>query len=118
MPLDDMKGLHVVFGGNSSVLIESVTAGIPSAYVDDLDHGPPDMHGFVAAGLIYRSDVDPDFGEIMRFYNRPGWQDTLRTFANIDNEESAVLAEVVRVISKRGRVFAETSSSELRDLLR
>ncbi len=29
--LEDLKGLNVVFGGNSSVLIDSVAAGVPSA---------------------------------------------------------------------------------------
>lgn len=94
--LDDLNGLDVVFGGNSSVLVESVTAGIPSAYVDDLDHGSPDLHRFVAAGLIYRSDVDLDFDEMQRFYMRPDWTETLRTFANIDQDESAVLAEALK----------------------
>ena len=60
LALDDMKDLQVVFGGNSSVLIESVTAGIPSGYIQDLDYGAPDLHRFVADGLIYRSEVDPD----------------------------------------------------------
>lgn len=105
--LDDMKGLHVVFGGNSSVLIESVTAGIPSAYVDGLDHGSPDLHGFVAAGLIYDNQLDPDFDDIVRFYQRPDWRNVLRRFANVENDESAVLAEAVKMISKRGRAFAE-----------
>jgi hypothetical protein len=38
------------------VLIDSITAGIPSAYVAGLDHSPPDLHRFVAAGLIYQSE--------------------------------------------------------------
>jgi hypothetical protein len=97
--LDDLKGLDVVFGGNSSVLIDGVTSGVPSAYVADLDHGSPDLHRFVAAGLIFRSDVDPDLDEIMRFYQRPGWPETLRTFANIDQDRSAVLAETLNVIA-------------------
>lgn len=97
--LDDLQGLDLVFGGNSSVLIDSVTAGIPSAYVDGLDHGPKDLHRFVAAGLICVSDVDPDPDELFRFYQRPDWQQTLRTFANIDEEESAVLAEAVKAIT-------------------
>jgi len=97
--LDDLKGLDLVFGGNSSVLIDSVTAGVPSAYVDDLDHGPPDLHRFVAEGLIYGSDVDPDPDAILRFYQQPGWVQTLRTFANIDQDESAVLTEAVNVIA-------------------
>jgi len=97
--LDDLKGLDVVFGGNSSVLIDSVTAGVPSAYVDELDHGSPDLHRFVAAGLIHGSDVDPDLDEIMRFYQRPDWPQTLRTFANITQDESAVLTEAVNTIA-------------------
>jgi len=99
--LDDLKGLDLVFGGNSSVLIDSVTAGVPSAYVDDLDHGPPDLHRFVAAGLIYRSDVDPDLDAMMHFYQRPGWPQTLRTFANIDQDQSAVLKEALNIIASR-----------------
>jgi hypothetical protein len=106
--LDDIKGLHVVFGGNSSVLIEAVTAGVPSAYVDDLDHGSPDLHGFVAAGLIYRTKVDPDLNEMLRFYRRPGWHRTLRRFANIDDDEAAVLADTLKAIADmRGRSASE-----------
>ena len=97
--LDDLKGLDVVFGGNSSVLIDSVTAGVPSAYVDSLDHGPPDLHRFVAAGLIYHSAVDPDLDAIIPFYQQQGWSETLRTFANIEQVESAVLTEAVNIIA-------------------
>ena len=89
-----------MFGGNSSVLIDSVTAGVPSAYVDDLDHGSPDLHRFVAAGLIYRSEISPDLDQLLRFYQRPGWDHTLRSFANIDQDESAVLAETLNVIAE------------------
>ena len=99
MVLDDLKGLDVVFGGNSSVLIDGVTAGVPSAYVDELDHGSSDLHRFVAAGLIYRSDVNPDLDAIIRFYQQPGWPQTLRTFANIDQDESAVLTEALNIIA-------------------
>ena len=98
--LEDLKGLDVVFGGNSSVLVDSVTAGVPSAYVDDLDHGSPDLHRFVAAGLIYRSELDPDLDELWRFYQRSGWDQTLRTFANIDENEPAVMAETIKIIGE------------------
>ena len=98
--LEDLKGLDVVFGGNSSVLIDSVTAGVPSAYVDDLDHGAPDLHRFVAAGLIYRSEINPDLDELQHFYQRPGWDQTLRTFANIDEDKPAVLAKTLNVIAE------------------
>jgi hypothetical protein len=81
------------------VLIDSITAGIPSAYVDGLDHSSPDLHRFVAAGLIYQSEVNPDLEEVRRFYQQPGWCQTLRTFANIDENESAVLGRALSVIT-------------------
>lgn len=96
--MDDLKGIDVVFGGNSSVLIEAVTAGVPSAYIDHLDHGSADLHGFVAAGLIYRDDVVSDLNNILRFYQRPEWCNTLRSFANIDEDEATVLANAVGCI--------------------
>ena len=96
---DDLKDLHLVFGGNSSVLIEAVTAGIPSAYVDELDHGPTDLHGFVAARLIYGSDDDPHLDDIVRFYERPDWSQTLQRFANIEEDEATVMANAVKAIA-------------------
>lgn len=97
---DDLKGLHVVFGGNSSVLIDSVTTGVPSAYVNDLDHGASDMHRFVAEGLIYRSEINPELDKILHFYQRPDWSQTLRRFANIDQDEAAVLAEALKIMAE------------------
>ena len=96
--LEDEKALDVVFGGNSSVLIEAVTAGVPSAYVDDLDFGSPDLHGLVAAGLIYRTGVHPDFDELVGFYRQSGWEQRLRRFANVDEDESTVIANTVKAI--------------------
>ena len=96
---EDLKGLDVVFGGNSSVLIDSVTAGVPSAYVDALDYGSPDLHRFVESGLIHRSDVNPDLNAISSFYQRPGWSETLKTFANVDEDESTVLAKTLKIIA-------------------
>jgi len=96
---DDIRGLHLVFGGNSSVLIEAVTAGVPSAYVDDLDHGPADIHGFVAAGLVYRSSHDPNLDEMVRFYERADWSQTLRRFANIEEDEATVMTKTAKAIA-------------------
>ena len=96
--VEDVKAVDVVFGGNSSVLIEAVTAGVPSAYVDHLDHGSPDLHRFVAAGLIYRTDVDPNLDELVGFYRQSGWEQRLRRFANIDEDESTVIANTVKSI--------------------
>lgn len=114
--MDDLKGLDVVFGGNSSVLIEAVTAGVPSVYIDHLDHGSADLHGFVASGLIYRGDVDPALNDILRFYQRPEWHNTLRSFANIDEDEGTVFAKTVLCIrqlltgSRTSLLYPERSS--------
>lgn len=80
-------------------MIDSVTADVPSGYVEDLDHGSRDLHRFVAERLIYHSEIDPDFDAMMCFYQRPGWQETLRTFAIIDQDQSAVLTEALNVIA-------------------
>jgi len=96
---NDMRDLHLAFGGNSSVLIEAVTAGIPSAYVRELDHGSTDLHGFVAAGLIYHSPVDPNLDDIRRFYERRDWCQTLQRFANIAENEATVMANTVKAIT-------------------
>jgi hypothetical protein len=103
---DDMRDLHLVFGGNSSVLIEAVTAGIPSAYVDGLDHGPTDLHRFVAAGLVCRSELNPNLEGIVRFYDHPDWRPTLRRFANIDEDEATVLRSAVNAISEIAKVYS------------
>jgi hypothetical protein len=98
----DIEASAVVLAGNSSVLVEAVTAGRPSGYVRCLDHGSADLHEFVARGLIYPIDnddgvsgfeyFDPD--PMLRFYQRPEWPKVLRLFANIDEDDSAVAARV------------------------
>ena len=105
--VEDTKGLDVVFGGNSSVLIDAVTAGVPSAYVDDLDHGSRDLHGLVAAGLMYRTTPDPDFDQLLRFYQQPEWKQRLRRFANIDDDEATVIKKTLQEISRLASLRAQ-----------
>jgi hypothetical protein len=92
----DLEASDIVLAGNSSVLVEAVTAGRPSGYVSGLDYGSPDLHAFVARGLIYPIDdnlsFDPD--AMLRFHQQPGWTNTLRFFANIDEDEESVAARV------------------------
>jgi hypothetical protein len=92
----DLEASDVVLAGNSSVLVEAVTAGRPGGYVSDLDYGSPDLHEFVARGLIYPMDDELSFDPeaMLRFYQRPGWTDALRFFANIDEDENSVVARV------------------------
>lgn len=98
----DLKASDIILAGNSSVLVEAVTAGRPSGYVPGLDYGPPDLHEFVARGLIYpiddELDCDPD--SMLRFYRRPYWSTVLRLFANVDEDEASVSARVGAAMRK------------------
>src|SRR5262249_50888108 len=80
---DDLEAVDVVLAGNSSVLVEAVTAGRPSAYVRGLDYGPADMHAFVERGLVCSFGDGVDFGLVLDFYRRPDWPAALRLFANV-----------------------------------
>lgn len=89
---DDLKMSDVVLGGNSSVLIESVTAGKPAGYVCALDYGSPDLHRLVEKGLIYpvEAEFKFDFETILRFYQKDEWLSVLELFANFDEDEQTV----------------------------
>ena len=92
----DIEESDIVLAGNSSVLVDAVTAGRPSGYVPGLDYGSVDLHEFVARGLIY--PVNDEFGfdpdAMLSFYQRLDWVNVLRLFANIDEDEATVEAQV------------------------
>jgi hypothetical protein len=95
----DIQNSDIVLAGNSSVLTDAVTAGRPSGYVPGLDHGSPDLHAFVARGLIYPIDelgFDPD--GMLRFYQRQGWSTVLRLFANVDEDDVSVTRGAVAIM--------------------
>jgi hypothetical protein len=96
----DIESVDVVLGGNSSVLVDAVTAGRPAAYVPGLDYGSRDLHALVARGLVCefdeRSGLDP--GAMQRFYRRPGWPAVLRLFANVDEDEAEVAARAAEAM--------------------
>jgi len=96
----DIEASDIVLGGNSSVLVDAVTAGRPAGYVPGLDYGSHDLHAFVARGLIYPMDdrlgFDPD--AMLRFYHRPDWPAALRLFANVDEDEASVAARAAAVM--------------------
>ena len=96
----DVEASDIVLAGNSSVLVDAVTAGRPSGYVPGLDHGAPDLHAFVARGLIYPIDHDPCFNPdaMLRFYQRPDWSTVLRLFANVDEDEASVTRRAVAIM--------------------
>jgi len=100
---NDIQCVDIVLGGNSSVLVDAVTAGRPTAFVANLDHGPPDLHCFVSSGLIYSFDDEeqtvnwnPD--AMWQFYRRPEWQPRLRVFANIDEDQEQVRERAVAIL--------------------
>lgn len=97
---NDLREIDVVFAGNSSVLIEAVTAGRPGIYVPGLDYGSPDMHRFVVHGLIYPfgENRSIDFEAALRFYQRAEWLLVLGLFANIDEDESSIQTRVSKAI--------------------
>jgi len=96
----DLQNSDIVLAGNSSVLIDAVVAGRPSGYVPGLDHGSPDLHAFVARGLIYQIDhgvcLNPD--AMLRFYQRTDWLTVLRLFADIDEDEVSVTRRAIAIM--------------------
>jgi hypothetical protein len=101
---DDIEMCDIVLSGNSSVLVEAVTAGRPAGYVRHLDHGSDDMHDFVKRGLIYPIDDELiDSEEMLAFYQRSEWIDVLRLFANIDEDADGVNEKMVAVMRKIAR---------------
>lgn len=112
----DIEAADIVLAGNSSVLVDAVTAGRPSGYVPNLDYGSLDLHEFVARGLIYPIDdqLNFDADAMLRFYQRPDWPRVLRLFANIDEDDASVAARVaasIREIAISHGEFAENDVS-------
>ena len=100
---DDAESVDLVLAGNSSVLIDAVTAGCPSGYVADLDHGPHDLHRFVKCGLIYPLTDEWHPVSMLQFYQRSSWLNVLRLFANIDENGETVatrMAVTMRQLAK------------------
>ena len=96
---NDIRSVDIVLAGNSSVLIDAVTAGRPAGYIPDLDHGPHDLHQFVQHGLIYQvSDFSWSPDSMLRFYNAPGWLNVLRNFANIDDDKTTIATRLADTI--------------------
>jgi hypothetical protein len=110
----DLDAVDLVLAGNSSVLVDAVTAGRPAVYMASLDYGPFDMHQFVERGLIYSKEervgepglLQFDPVEVLRFYQQPQWANVLRLFANVDEDEEAVRA---RLISEMTNLIQESS---------
>ncbi len=100
---DNLKDCDVILGGNSSVLVDAVTAGCPSGYIFGLDYGSFDLHEFVGRGLIYQVEDPMDFDSLLNFYQRLDWIGTLLLYANINESEKSVaeyFRNALRLISE------------------
>jgi hypothetical protein len=100
--VDDLHGCDLVFGGNSTVLLDAVVSGRPACYVRGFDHGPYDVQDFVHDGLVYEwmPQAPVDLADIDRFYGRPAWPAILRRFADIDHAEDEVASAVVAAVNR------------------
>lgn len=98
----DLEKSNIVFGGNSSVLIEAVTAGKPACYVSRLDYGSEDLHRLVAEKLIYQFGNNDrlDFSDVLNFYHHADWIKILSLFADFDRDESLVNEQISVAIQK------------------
>jgi hypothetical protein len=98
----DIVASDVVLAGNSSVHIEAVLAGRPSAYVPGFDHATPDMHRLVANGLIpsIGDDLRFDPEAMLQFYRRAEWPGILQRFANVNESEAEVAANAAGVMRR------------------
>jgi hypothetical protein len=105
----DLEECDGVLAGNSSVLVEAVTAGLPSAYVPQLDFGLRDMHAFVAKGLIYCLEGGFNPEAMLAFYQRPCWLKSLRLFANIDEDDSEVTTRFLSALCKLAAFISQKS---------
>lgn len=120
----DLEESDIVLAGNSSVLVDAVTAGRPSGYVPGLDYGSVDLHEFVARGLIYAIQDDAcghtkalDFGTMLCFYQQSDWPTVLRLFANIDEDAASITARagaaMLQLVGSHG-VVEDCSSRTMR----
>jgi hypothetical protein len=97
----DVQLVEVVVAGNSSVLVDALTGGRPSAFVPYLDHGPVDLHAFVERRLVYQIDeLSLDLEGLLGFYQHPEWLSVLRLFANIDEDEAAVAGRTTAALQE------------------
>ena len=96
---EDLFEADIVLGGNSSVLIEAVTAGRPAYFVENLDYGSKDLHQLIARKLVCElsETTELDFDALLNFYQRPDWINILRFFADIDYDESFVNKQITTV---------------------
>jgi hypothetical protein len=100
---DDLAACDLVTAGNSTIHVEAVTAGIPSCYVRDLDHGPYDEQSFVRDGLICQmAGLSLQPAGVVTFYQREQWPGVLRKYACVDAGEEEFAPAVAAALESGG----------------
>jgi hypothetical protein len=94
--LADLHRCDVAIAGNSSVHLESVTAGTPTVFVPALDGDALDSYGFANSGLVL-TVAKPDelsLPALHRFYAASGWTDVLRTYVEVERSEDDIARDI------------------------
>ncbi|MEJ7760340.1 MAG: hypothetical protein WKF55_12215 [Gemmatimonadaceae bacterium] len=86
---DDLRRCDLVIAGNSSVHIDTLTAGVHSVYSRDLDHSAGGL-SLLAEGLVFEADVAGSMraDDVLRFYGAPEWICEFRRHVNLDSDDA------------------------------
>lgn len=76
---EDIAACDAVICGNSGVILNTLHAGRPVAYIPELDELPQDYNGFLESGLVPRLESwgVGTLATLALFYSEPGWQDVM-----------------------------------------
>lgn len=94
---EDVAACDVIIGGNSTVILESLRLGTPTAYHAGLDLIPYDYNGFVAEGLV--RDIAPveafEIRALAAFFGAE-WLASMRYFDAGYGQDAQVMAAALR----------------------
>ncbi|CAN0595319.1 unnamed protein product, partial [Ectocarpus sp. 12 AP-2014] len=82
-PLEnDIADCDVVVCGNSGVILNTLRAGRPVAYLPELDDLPLDYNGFLEGGLVPLMEGwdAKSYGSLKAFYHQPDWNQIMRRY--------------------------------------
>jgi hypothetical protein len=92
----DLRRCDAIVAGNSSVHLEALTMGVPSVHVRALDNTPGDAFQLAGDDLLFAADAPAqlDPAALHAFYARPSWRAAFARYANLEQDEAEVAAEL------------------------
>ena len=75
-----LERVDVALGGNSSSHLEALKQGVPSFFLQGLDHVQDDHCGFVRCGLVQKIDTREPWEPLLTRYQSVHWRELFRTF--------------------------------------